>query len=386
MPAETRPSMWKACAATAVVAAVAITAACAPSGGSGGGVVKVGMLANLTGPAAQSFGVPFSNGFQLALSEAKPALDKAGVQVDVVTEDAKSAVASAVTGYNKLRAANVPIVLQDSQSPLGQAVAPLANDDKIALLSGAGSKLENKAGYAFRFTDLGTPTLAMGSYLRKEGAKRVGVVVASDNPSFATLADATEAGLPGGYVSKQRVSVTDSDFSAVLANLRKDRVDALVLSVLPAQAGNIMLQMKQAGGFDNVKVVGTVATSEETYKVADTAAKGFVFPQVWAPGAKGGSAFEATYDKKYGAMPTAYGALGYQVGWITVEALIVAKSKGAVTGTSIRDALPAASHSTLVTEHGILDLKLDDKGAATSTGVLASFDDKGGIVTTSAGN
>jgi ABC-type branched-subunit amino acid transport system substrate-binding protein len=373
--------MRKAFTAAAAAAALTVAGCGSGAGGGSGDAVKVGLLANLTGDAAPSFGEPFQHGLELALGDAQDDLDDAGIEIEVVTEDAKSAVPSAVTGYNKLRSEEVSVVLQDSQSPLGQAIAPLANDDKIPMLSGAGSELENEDGYAFRFTDLGTPTMAMGPYLAEQGAEKVGVVVASDNPSFATLADATEAGLEGGYASRQEISSADSDFAAVLANLRQDGVDAVVLSVLPAQAGNLMLQMEQSGGFEDVEVIGTVATSLETFTVAEDAAAGFVFPQVWAPGAKGADSFESAYEAKYGETPTAYGALGYQVGWITVAAILEAAENGDVTGTAIRDALPAASESELVAEHGILELTLDAEGKATSTGVIASFDESGEMAT-----
>ncbi len=360
------------------------------SGGSNGGgtgssqTVHVGLLANLTGSAAQSYGVPFQHGFELALQDAKPQLDKAGVTLDVATEDAKSEVPSAVTGYNKLKQEGAVVVVQDSQSPLGQAIAPLANDDKITLLSGAGSALENKGGYAFRFTDLSTPTVGMGKYLVSSGAKKIGAVIASDNPSFATLADVTKQGLPNGYASTQEVSSKDTDFSAILANLRKDNVDAVVLSVLPAQAGNILLQMKSAGGFDNVRKVGTVAISSETYTVAGSAASGFVFPQVWAPNPKSPTPFQQAFTKAYGGAPTAYGALGYQVGWILTAAAVQNAAGGNITGTTLRDALPAASAGDIVKKSGILSLTLGKDGKATSTGVLAEFDSGGTIITTTA--
>lgn len=355
---------------------LAATGCAAPTSGDSD-AVQVGLLANLSGPAATSFGVPFQRGFELAMSEAQAEFDDADVKVEIQTEDAKSEVTSAVTGYNKLRQLETPIVINDSQSPLGQAVAPLANDDKVAFLSGAGSELENKDGYAFRFTDLGTPTTAMGQYLTDHGAKRVGVVVASDNPSFATLADTTEKGLPDGFASRQEVASSDTDFSAVLANLRDDKVDAVVLSVLPAQAGNLMLQMDQSGGFDNVIRAGTVAISSETYTVAEDAAADFVFPQVWAPGTDAGKEFEKTYVDKYDEEPTAYGALGYQVGWTVAAAILAAHEDGDIDGTAIRDAIPAASTGDLVAEHSILSLEMTKEGSAVSEGVMASFADDG---------
>ena len=369
----------RAAAAAVAVTLLALTG-CGGPAGDNSGAIRVGLLANLTGDAAPSFGKPFERGFELALQEAKPILDESNLSVEVLTEDAESAVPAAVTGYNKLRQQRVPLVVQDSQSPLGQAVAPLANEDQVALLSGAGSALENSGGFSFRFTDLTTPTVAAGSRLADEGAKRIGVVVASDNPSFATLAQATEQGLPNGFASRQEVSSQDTDFSAVLANLSRDQLDAVVLAVLPAQAGNLILQMKNSGEFEHTKLVGTVAISGETYTVARDSARGFEFPQVWAPGGTNPTPFERSYTEKHGELPTAYGALGYQVGWIIVAAMIHAGTSGTIDGNALRDALPAASTSDLVREHGILGLELTADGHATSPGVMATFAEGGTMV------
>ena len=79
-------------------------------------------------------------------------------------------------------------------------------------------------------------------------------------------------------------------------------------------------------------------------------------------------------------MPTAYGALGYQVGWITVAAIIEAAQNQAIDGTTVRDALPGASTSDLVREHGILDLELTQDGTAVSRGVMATFAPGGTMV------
>ena len=261
-------------------------------GGSAGGdfkSVKVGLLGNLSGDAAKSYGTPFKNGFEMAIADVEKAgvLNSAKVKLVVETKDTNSLVPNAVTGFNAFAQEKVPVVVSDSQSPIGLAVAPIANDSKVVFLSGAGSKLTNPNGYAFRFTDLVTPTTREGEYLVKKGAKKVGAIIASDNPSFATLAGVTEKGLgSGGYAVSLKIASSDTDFSSVLTNLQKANVDAVVLAVLPAQAGNIIRQMTQSGNFKNVRFAGTLAASPEIQTIAGAAAVGMVFPQVWAPGGK----------------------------------------------------------------------------------------------------
>lgn len=378
--------IWKGAIVVGAASIVLTGCSAAGSGSSspaaGGTTVNIGLVANLTGTAAESYGIPFQRGVEAALADVKTSgvLTKVGITPKLVTADAKSDVADAVTAFNTINQQNAPIVLQDSQSPLGQAIAPIANDSKVTFISGAGSALEDKAGYAFRFTDLLTTTAATSKYLVAQGDTKVGAIVASDNPSFAALASATEAGLPKGFAAKQVISSTDTDFSAVLENLRSAHLDAVVLSALPAQVGNILVQMKQAGGFTNVTKVGTLATSAETYTIAGTTAKGLVFPQSWAPGTGTATskAFEASYKKKYGEVATSYAGLGYQIGWIVAADLLNAHKS--VTGTTLRDGLPAASTSALVQKHSILNLTLKKDGSAISNGVLAEFDSTGTVV------
>jgi branched-chain amino acid transport system substrate-binding protein len=369
-----------------VIASLATVGLAACGGGAAGGSgeeIPVGLVANLTGQASTTFGKPFANGFEMALEDANEAgvLEQAGISLDVITEDSRSETGGAVTAFNTVSRGGAPIVIQDSQSPLGQAIAPLANDQGTALLSGAGSELENPEGYAFRFTDLVTTTESVSEYLKDQGHKRVGAIVATDNPSFDALANASEGSLENGFVIKEEIASSDTNFASVLENIRNADVDAVVLSVLPAQVGNILVQMEQSGGFEEVQPVGTLATGPEAFTVAGAAAEDLIFPQAWAPGGEASAEFEAEYAQTYSEDPTAYAGLGYQIGWITVASLIEARPDGEeVTGALVRDAVPGASTGEMVQEHGILDLELKADGTAVTTGTMAKFDSDGNIV------
>ncbi len=344
--------------------------------------VKVGLLGNLTGRAAASFGVPFKNGFEMAMADIVRSGVLTSTKTTMVMEtlDTNSEVTKAVTGFNQFAQRRLPIVVSDSQSPIGQAVAPLANDAKVAFLSGAGSQLENKGGYAFRLADLKTSTSAVGKHLLAKGAKRIGAIVATDNPSFPTLAAATLDGLGVSYVSTQNVTTKDSNFSAVITNLKNANIDALVLSVLPEQAGNIIQQMV-AAGMQNVILAGTLATSPQTFTIAGKAATSMVFPQAWAPGGSRSAAFETAYRQKFNSVPTAYSGVGYHVAWLIAAAAIeVEKAGKPITGENLRSAMPAASTGELIKKHGIMELALTASGDAVSPGTISRFADNGDIV------
>ena len=381
---ETTSRRWNGIRLTGLAAAAALgLSACGGSADSAGDDVQVGLVANLSGHAVTTFGQPFANGFELAIEEAEAAgvLEEAGIGIEVITEDAQSETAGAVTAFNAVTGGGTPIVVHDSQSPLGQAMAPLANDQGTVLLTGAGSELENEEGYAFRFTDLVTTTESVGQYLSEGGNERVGAIVATDNPSFDALATATESSLPEGLTVVEEISSDDTNFASVLENMRSQDLDAIVLSVLPEQVGNILIQMEQQGGFEDIQSIGTLATSAEAHAVAGDAAEDLIFPQAWAPGDQGSSEFESDYEEKYSSIPTAYSGLGYQTGWITVASLIEASGgEGEITGEAVRDAVPEASQSALVEENGILDLTLTPEGASVTNGTMAEFDEDGNII------
>jgi ABC-type branched-subunit amino acid transport system substrate-binding protein len=344
--------------------------------------VKVGLMGNLTGRAAASFGVPFKNGFEIALADIARSgvlnATKTTIAMDVL--DTNSEVTKAVTSFNQFAQRRLPIIVSDSQSPIGQAVAPLANDAKIAFISGAGSQLENKGGYAFRLADLKTSSSSIGKHLISKGAKRIGLIVATDNPSFPTLAAATLDGLGVNYVSTQNVTMKDSNFSAVITNLKSANIDALVLSVLPEQAGNIIQQMNSMG-MQNVLLAGTIATSPQTFTIAGKAASSMVFPQAWAPGGGRSAAFEAAYKQKFNAVPTSYSGVGYQVAWLIAAAAVdVEKAGKPITGENLKAAIPAASKGDLVLKNGIMELALTASGDVISPGTISRFADNGDIV------
>ena len=344
--------------------------------------VKVGLLGNLTGRAAASFGVPFKNGFEIALADIARSgvLNSTKTTIGLDVLDTNSEITKAVTSFNQFAQRRLPIVVSDSQSPIGQAVAPLANDAKIAFISGAGSQLENKGGYAFRLADLKTSSSSIGRHLISKGAKRIGLIVATDNPSFPTLAAATLDGLGVTYVSTQNVTMKDSNFSAVITNLKSANIDALVLSVLPEQAGNIIQQMNSMG-MQNVLLAGTIATSPQTFTIAGKAASSMVFPQAWAPGGGRSAAFEAAYKQKFNAVPTSYSGVGYQVAWLIASAAIdVEKAGKPITGENLKAAIPSASKGDLVSKNGIMALELTASGDVISPGTISRFADNGDIV------
>jgi branched-chain amino acid transport system substrate-binding protein len=380
-----------------VVSALSLltVAACGSGSGSGSGgsgkdkTVTVGYMANLTGAAGGEYGTPFSRGLQMGLNEVKSSgyLKNRGLSVDLQTTDVASLVPNAVTAFNKFAQAGVPITISDSLSPISLAVAPLANNKKVTLISGAGSKLPNPDGYAFHLVDLVTPMRSLGKQMQADGVKRVAVILDGDNPSFKTLADAMTEGFTsaGGVapVITQTISASATDVSSVLTNVSAQHPDAVFISSLPQQAGNVVAQLKQVQGLSSAKLYGSISWGAQTYEIAKKDVVGAVFAQEWAPGATATAEFEKAYQSKYGDTPAAYSALGYQTAWLIAVAINQAAGKGAVNGTTIRDNVPSASTSSDLKEHGVMpEFAIAKDGATSYTGTLTTFTSTGALTKT----
>lgn len=381
--------------AVAVLAGLVSLSACGGSSGTAGSkgsaaasskTLTIGLLSSLTGKGS-SFGIPFKNGVELALRDvaSSGALKDANVTLKLDTVDDGSDPATAVTAFNKFVQAGDQITLNAALTPIAKAVAPIANSDKVLFISGAGSPLPNDNGYAFHTADLGTPMKTLGEKVQADGGKRVAAIIDGSNPSFATLAGAFEKAVKGaggsGFVASQNIGPNDSDFSSILTKLRGSKPDTILISALPQQSGNIIRQIKQFGGLDAAKIVGTVAWGPQVYDVAKDAAVGATFAAIWAPGAANSTSFETEYQSAYNSAPVAYSALGYTTGWTIAAAIqAVAGSNGKITSEALKGALPAASTSSLVQQHGVIaDFKIDPSGSASYPGALAVFQPGGGI-------
>jgi hypothetical protein len=88
--------------------------------------VKVGLLSNLSGSNAPSFGIPFKNAFELALADIATAgvLTAAKQSIDLQTQNAASDITKAMTAFNQYASQKMPLVISDSNSPIAQTVAP----------------------------------------------------------------------------------------------------------------------------------------------------------------------------------------------------------------------------------------------------------------------
>jgi branched-chain amino acid transport system substrate-binding protein len=340
-------------------------------------------MAHLSGTSAGPYGIPFDRGLKLGIDNVNSSNVLGNVKLKLDSHDVAGAVPAAVTQFNKFMQAGTTIIVSPNVTPIARAITPLAQQEKAFFLSGA--TVSEDVDHTFGLVDARSPEITFGKRVVALGHKRIAVIVDGDNPAFTTITDNFEQGLKDSGVSiAQRVTIgeKDSDFSSVISKVRQVNPDLVVFATLSDAAGNIMTQMKQAGGFDKVQMAGTVAWQQQVYMTAGSVAAGSIFPSYWIPGGPDTSGFLAKYQATYNADPTTYSALGYQAAWLIASAVQLASQRGQkVTGELVSTLISEAAGSPLVKEHGpIADFQEPASGFPQYPGVVATFSSNGKIV------
>nr|WP_028652735.1 ABC transporter substrate-binding protein [Nocardioides halotolerans] len=337
------------------------------------------MMANLTGAGAP-YGVPFKNGLDLALKDSAGDLkDAADVSIKIDSKDTTSVEANAVTLCNQYAQKKYPAIISDSLTPIAAAVTPCATQNKMLFVSGSGGEVPNEEGYEFRLTDVSTVMVTLAKHIVSTGHQKVAVIVDRDNPALVSTADITEQALKDdgvdGFVAREDVSGTDTDFSSVLTNIRDADPDAILIITLAEQSGAIVRQIAQFGGFDGVLLSGSHAWGPQVFEVAGDAAVGSIYGALWSPGEASSAAFVEEYKKEYDSDPVAFSALGYETGWLLAASIrAVLADGGEVTGEALRDAMADAVDSDWLKDHGpVQGLHFEDGGAARYPGTVVEF-------------
>jgi branched-chain amino acid transport system substrate-binding protein len=368
----------------------------AGSGSSSGGTTEftIGEVADLTGANSGSFGIPVNQGLKLAFADVNKAGYIPGVTTQLSITDDDSITTNAVTAFQGFAQRNIPLVMQTGVASVSLAMAPLAQAQRIVYVSITGAGLPAPAkdhpGYFFHMGDPKTPQITLGKYLATTAkAQRVGVVIATDNPSFATVAANTEVGLKeggaSGYVTTVNILDTDTDFSSVLTNLKNANLDAVFLSMLPTTAANMLVQMNTSGGFENILKVGHTGWSPQVYQLAGKAAIGAVFVAIWQPDGVAGSLstkFVDEFKSAYNSAPFPYSAMAYNVGWLVATALRLIKKDGKdLTSPVIKDYIVPAAASPDFAQHRLIKgFAIAETTTPSYPGTVVKFASGGSIV------
>lgn len=328
-------------------------------------IIKIGVIAPLTGDLAQ-YGTPAKDGFQLKIDEINAAGGINGKKIELVIEDNKGDVNESVNIFKKLKGQDkVDIIVGPIISSTSNAVAPLAQQGKVVMITPTGTNIDITKGRDFVFRTTFTDPyqgVAAAKYAAKNNIKKVAIMTntASDYSVGLAAAFKEEASKAGIEVIEEKYTKDDKDFKSILTNIKNKAPEAIFIPDYYNTIGLIVTQAKELGikaqylggdGWDGVQKDFAEIT------------EGAVFASQFATDDPSElvQKFIASYKAKTNSDANVFAALGYDTGSIIESALKTVKDMSA---ESIRDAVKA-TNLDLVTGKLVFDADRNPQKAVT---------------------
>lgn len=307
------------------------------------GEVRVGAILPLTGDAA-SYGQALKAGMDLALEEINNNGGVGGRDLVVIYEDGQGEPSKSVSAITKLiNSDRVPIVIGDMFSASTLAIAPIAERNKVVLLSPTASAIEltNAGDYVFRIYPSDTyDGDFLARYVAGNNMKKVAVIylqvssISSVVETFVSVAreEGVEICSKEGYLEGNR------DFRALLLKAKQQQPDAIFI---PGYLNEMAVLLKQAKELGISIPFISVSTfyDPKILELAGDAAEGVVFSSpAFDPKSQSAEieSFVKAFKKAYGREPDILAGYGYDVVKIATKAI---GNTPDAKSSAIRDAL-----------------------------------------------
>jgi branched-chain amino acid transport system substrate-binding protein len=293
--------------------------------------VKIGAILPLSGDAA-IYGKNLQNGLFVALEEYNSQNEP---KVNLVFEDSKAEPKMAVTVINKLIFTDkVKYIIGDMFTNTTLAIAPIAQQNKVLLLSPTGSSNEiSKVGsYVFRIypseTEEGN---ALGDFYNQKFAGEKAFIICANEDAMKNVALTIQNKITTNTTQKD-YNTNSNSFISIIENIPVDVKVVFALGYL----SDISLFVKQSKELKrNFAVVGLSTLYDEKFiELISSASEGiYLTAPAFSIESKNENIqhFMALYNKKYKELPNVWAGYGYD----SFEILIKAISESNETGKQI---------------------------------------------------
>jgi branched-chain amino acid transport system substrate-binding protein len=325
--------------------------ACGTKAGDGGKVIKIGVFEPVTGENG-------GGGFQEVLgmryaNKMYPTVEIDGVTYDIqlVEVDNKSDKTEAVSAAQSLISSDVKVVLGSYGSGVSIAAGEFFKEAKIPAIGASCTNPQVTLGndFYFRvcFLDPFQGTV-MANYAFQEGAKTAAVVTqlgddySSGLGSYFVTAFKGLAG-DGAIISEEQFQTNQTDFKAILTNIKAANPDVIFAPSSIATAPLIITQARELGITCPI-MAGDTWENSTIIENAGEYAEGIVLSTFFDdadPATKEAESFITGFkpylkENNQSEIIPAVSALGYDAYLVALEAI---KQAGSTDSTAIRDAL-----------------------------------------------
>ncbi|NLK26729.1 MAG: ABC transporter substrate-binding protein [Clostridiales bacterium] len=322
-----------------------------PTSSSGGNVIKIGVFEPITGENG-------GGGFQEVLgmryaNKVYPTVEINGVTYDIelVEVDNKSDKTEAISAAQSLISSDVKVILGSYGSGVSIAAGEIFADAKVAAIGASCTNPQVTLGndYYFRvcFLDPFQGTV-MANYAYQEGAKTAAVITqlgddySSGLGSYFVEAFEKLAG-DGAVVSEEQFQTNQTDFKAILTNVKATNPDVIFAPSSIATAPLIIKQARELG-LTSIIMAGDTWENATIIENAGEHAEGIVLSTFYDeadPANEEAASFvkgfkEFLVENNQSDIIPAVSALGYDAYLVAIEAI---KKANSTDTTAIRDAL-----------------------------------------------
>lgn len=306
------------------------------------GPINIGAILPLTGDAG-FYGESIQKGINMAVDEIN---EKGGInsrKINVIYEDSKASPMDGVTVFNRLiNIHKVPVVIGDAVSSVTLAIAPIAEKNKVVVLSPLSSApdITNAGDFIFRNvpSDLFGGKVAAYFAVRERGWRSLSILYI--NNSFGVglkkvFSDEVTT-LGGNIVASEAYEEASTDFRTQLTKIKAVNPDAIFL-VGYQEVSQALIQAVELG--IKATFLGTGLLEDTKFvDMAKGSAEGVFFTQLQYatdsldPVTKN---FVDAFKKKYNSEPNIITAYGYDA----MKVLSSAMMKGSLSSKSIKEEL-----------------------------------------------
>lgn len=341
---------------TTLLALTLVASACqtACNRGTGDDKVRIGLLMSMTGDTA-NFGISSSNAIRMAADEVNQTGGINGKQIELLLQDDRSDATEAANIATRFVSQDgVHAIIGEVGSSRTLAAAPIAQNAKIPMLtpSSTNPEVTRKGNYIFRSCFIDTvqgPAIAQFA-AKSLKTKRAAMMIDRRNDYSTGLEKPITdvyVSLGGQIVITQSYQAGDQDFNAQITSIKGANPEVIFV---PGYYGDIALIAKQARdkGLTAPLIGGDGWDSPSLYQIGGAALDGSYFTNHYSPYDSDPRVqkFVKDYQSRYGTVPDALAATGYDAALIMFDAI---KRANSLDGAAIRDALAATKNFPGVT-------------------------------------
>jgi len=313
---------------------IAASVALIGCGQQGGGEVKIGHVAPLTGGIAH-LGKDNENGARLAIEEANAAkikIDGKDVKFTLVAEDDQADPKVGTTVAQKLVDAKVVGVVGHLNSGTSIPASPIYNQAGIPVISGSATNPKlTEQGFKGQFRVVARDDQqgpAVANYLAANNKPQTVAVIDDATAYGEGIANEVEKTLKAAKINvlpREKGTDKTTDWKAILTKLRGRNPDAVFYGGMDATGGPLLKQGRELG----IKAVfsfGDGACTDKMKELAGDAADGLLCSQAGIPPQAASKKFLDAYKKKFNTDPILYAPFTYDAANLLIEAMKKANS------------------------------------------------------------